>query len=94
MHFDISYSADYELARKLILKDIDEDKLILSEPAPVVRMSGHNESSVSIDALVWTENDNYLTVKYNMNEAVKAAFDANKIEIPYKKLDVHIKEND
>lgn len=93
MHFDISYSADYELARKLILKVIDEDKLILSEPAPVVRMSGHNESSVSIDALVWTENDNYLTVKYNMNEAVKAAFDANNIEIPYKKLDVHIKEN-
>ncbi|MGN0575720.1 MAG: mechanosensitive ion channel family protein [Ruminococcus sp.] len=94
MRFDISYSADYELARKLILKVIDEDKLILSEPAPVVRMSAHNESSVSIDVLVWMENDNYLTVKYNMNEAVKAAFDANNIEIPYKKLDVHIKEND
>ena len=93
MRFDISYSADYELARKLILKVIDEDKLILSEPAPVVRMSGHNESSVSIDVLVWMDNDNYLTVKYNMNEAVKAAFDANNIEIPYKKLDVHIKEN-
>lgn len=94
MRFDISYSADYELARKLILKVIDEDKLILSEPAPVVRMSAHNESSVSIDVLVWMENDNYLTVKYNMNEAVKAAFDANNIEIPYKKIDVHIKEND
>lgn len=93
MRFDISYSADYELARKLILKVIDEDKLILSEPAPVVRMSGHNESSVSIDVLVWMDNDNYLTVKYNMNEAVKAAFDANNIEIPYKKIDVHIKEN-
>ncbi len=93
MRFDISYSADYELARKLILKVIDEDKLILSEPAPVVRMSAHNESSVSIDVLVWMENDNYLTVKYNMNEAVKAAFDANNIEIPYKKIDVHIKEN-
>lgn len=93
MRFDISYSADYELARKLILKVIDEDKLILSEPAPVVRMSAHNESSVSIDVLVWMENDNYLTVKYNMNESVKAAFDANNIEIPYKKIDVHIKEN-
>lgn len=93
MRFDISYSSDYELARKLILKAVEEDKLILSEPAPVVRMSAHNESSVSIDVLVWTENDNYLEVKYNLNEAVKAAFDANQIEIPYNKLDVHIKEN-
>lgn len=92
MSFDISYDADFGKAREIILSIIKNDRLILSEPEPVVRMGAHNESSVSVDVLVWTENGNYLTVRYNLNEAVKAAFDENNIEIPYNKLDVHIKE--
>lgn len=92
MRFDISYDADFEKAREIILAVIKNDKLILTDPAPVVRMISHNESSVSIDTLVWTENDNYIIVKYNLNEAVKNAFNENNIEIPYNKLDVHIKE--
>lgn len=92
MRFDISYDADYERAHDLILDIIGNNKLILTEPAPVVRMSAHNESSVSIDVLVWTENDNYRTARYDLYESVKSAFDEYGIEIPYNKLDVHIKE--
>lgn len=92
MRFDISYDADYERAHDLILDIIGNNKLILTEPAPVVRMSAHNESSVSIDVLVWTENDNYRTARYDLYESVKSAFDKYGIEIPYNKLDVHIKE--
>lgn len=92
MRFDISYDADFEKAQKLINDVISNDELILKEPAPVVRMSSHNESSISIDVLVWMENDNYRTVRYNLYESVKAAFDRNNIEIPYNQLDVHIKE--
>ena len=91
MRFDISYDADYERAREVILSVIGKNKRILADPAPVVRMSAHNESSVSIDVLVWTENENYLTVRYDLYEDVKAAFDQYGIEIPYNKLDVHIK---
>lgn len=93
LKFDISYDADYEKARAVILDIIEKDELILSDPVPIVRMRDHNESSVSIDTLVWTENQNYSDVIYNLNEAVKAEFDKNKIEIPYNKLDVCIKEN-
>lgn len=92
MSFDISYVCDYNKARNIILEIIKNDKLILNEPEPVVRMSAHKESSISIDVLVWTDNSNYLTVRYNLNEAIKASFDKNNIEIPYNQLDVHIKE--
>ena len=91
MRFDISYDADYERAHEIIIDVIGSNKLILTDPAPVVRMSAHNESSVSIDVLVWTENENYHTARYDLYESVKSAFDEYGIEIPYNKLDVHIK---
>ncbi len=93
MSFEIGYDSDFNKARTLILDIISKDELILSDPEPLVRMSCHKESSVAIDVFVWTNNDNYTTVKYNMHEAVKASFDENGIEIPYNKLDVNIRSN-
>ncbi len=93
MTFEIGYDADFDKARALILEIISDDELILKDPEPIVRMSCHKESSVAIDVFVWTNNDNYTTVKYNMHEAVKASFDQNGVEMPYNKLDVHIRSN-
>jgi len=92
MKFSISYSADYGKARELILKAIEENKMILKNPASIVRMSSHNESSISIDVLVWTNNADYFTVRYDMIETVKKVFDENGIVIPFNQLDVYVKE--
>ncbi|MBR4627872.1 MAG: mechanosensitive ion channel [Ruminococcus sp.] len=94
MRFDISYGADYEKARELILSAAAANKLVLKTPAPIVRMSSHNESSVTVDALVWVNNADYFEARYDLVENVKTAFDENGIEIPFNQLDVHIKEND
>lgn len=93
LSFDISYSSDYEKARVLILDIIAKESMILKDPAPVVRMSSHNSSSVSIAVLVWVRNDDFRTESYNMTEAVKAAFDENGVEIPFEQLDIHVKDN-
>ena len=92
MSFDISYSADFEKAKALILDIIEKEKLILKDPAPVVRMSSHNSSSVSISVLVWVNNSDFLGESYNMTEAVKTAFDENGIEIPFQQVDIHVKD--
>ncbi len=92
LSFDIAYDADYAAARNLILEIAKNDKLILSAPQPLVRMSSHNESSVSIDVRVWVENGNYQEVKYNMLESVKESFEQNNIEIPFNQLEVRVKE--
>ncbi len=89
MTFDISYSADYQRARSLILDIIKNNSLALESPEPIVRMGGHKESSVSIDVLVWTENENYKSLGYDMMERVKETFEKNNIEIPFNQLDVH-----
>ena len=92
LKFDISYSADFGKAREVILEIISNEKLILKAPEPIVRMSAHNSSSISIDVLVWVNNADYLTERYNMTEAVKAAFDENGIVIPFPQLDIHVKD--
>ena len=92
MSFDISYSADFEKAKAVILDIISKEKPILKDPAPVVRMSSHNSSSVSIAVLVWVNNSDFLDESYNMTEAVKAAFDENDIEIPFQQVDIHVKD--
>lgn len=92
LKFDISYSADYEKARLIILNILEKDPFVLDTPAPVVRMSEHKDSSVAIDTLVWVKNENYNSVRYSIIENVKTDFDRENIEIPFSQLDVHIKE--
>lgn len=90
MSFDISYESDFSVARTLILSAVSEDKMMLDDPAPIVRMSGYKESSISIDVLVWVKNEDYMEARYTLNETVKRLFDRSGIEIPYNQLDVHI----
>ncbi|MDE6677719.1 MAG: mechanosensitive ion channel, partial [Ruminococcus sp.] len=92
LSFEISYSADYEKARLIIMKIIEDDPFVLDDPKPVVRMSQHKESSIAIDTLVWVKNENYHSVRYSIVENVKSGFDRENIEIPFNQLDVHIKE--
>lgn len=90
LKFSISYNADFEKAQGVIRSVINEETRIIHDPEPVVRMSGHGESSIDIDALVWVENADYRDVRYGLLENVRAAFAENGIEIPYNQLDVHI----
>lgn len=92
LSFDISYSADYEKARLIILKILEDDPLVLDNPNPIVRMSKHKDSSLAIDTLVWVRNEDYNSVRYSIIENVKSAFDKENIEIPFNQLDIHIKE--
>ncbi len=89
MNFNISYKSDYNKAVEVINGIISANKKILKTPEPVVRMSAHKESSVMIDVLVWVKNDDYISTKYDVTEAVKFGFDENGIEIPYNQLVVH-----
>ena len=91
--FSISYDSDFEKARALLLEICSSHELVLDDPAPVVRMSDHGQSSISITTRVWVNSADYWTVKFDILELVKAAFDENEISIPYNQLDVHVKHD-
>jgi small conductance mechanosensitive channel len=66
--------------------------MALSDPEPFVRMSEHGQSSINITARVWVKSKDYWTVRFDILESVKKAFDDNNITIPYNQLDVHVKD--
>lgn len=91
--FGISYDADIAKAKEVIAQTVHKNELILTEPEPIIAVSAQAASSVNISCLVWCHTDDYWNVFYYMQEAVKLAFDENKIAIPYDQLDVHISKD-
>lgn len=91
MDFAISYSADFEKAKKIVTTILEAHELVLDDPAPFVRVGAHGTSGLQIKARAWTKNADYWTVYFDVIEDVKLAFDKTGIEIPFEQLDVHIK---
>lgn len=92
MVFSISYDADYKKAISVLKGIADNHPLVLKDPEPLIRLTAQSESSIDLAFRVWVNNSDYWTVFFDMNEAVKDRFDEEGIEIPYKQLDVHIRE--
>lgn len=91
--FSISYSNDFEKAKKIILDLCEAHELILKDPAPFVRVSEHSASSITLVTRVWTKQADYWQVNFDLLESVKTEFDKNGIEIPFDQLDVHVKND-
>lgn len=88
--FNTAYGCDIEKVKSIILKEIEDHPMALKNPEPFVRLSAHNESSLTYTARVWCKNADYWDVNFDLTESVKNAFDENHISIPYKQIDVHI----
>lgn len=88
----VAYGSDVKLVKELIKKACDENELAFKDPAPFVEMSELNESSLDFTVRVWCNRPDYWTVKFALLDAIKKAFDENGIEVPFRQLDVHVKD--
>ena len=89
--FAISYATDFKKAETVVQKICVEHPQILKDPPPLVRLGEHAQSSLQITTQVWVKNEDLRAVKYDLLERVKESFDAEGIEIPFPRFDVHIK---
>lgn len=86
----IAYGADISLARKTAIETIAAIPGVLSDPAPMAEVKSLDDSAVALTIRVWTANADYWTVFFAANQALKEAFAAKGIQIPYPQLDVHV----
>ncbi|MCI9450426.1 MAG: mechanosensitive ion channel [Clostridiales bacterium] len=93
LNISISYEADIDTAKELLLSCTDAEALALREPAPRCVVSAHDSSSVSLTLFVWVKSENFLDVKFSLLESTKKALDMGGISIPYPQLDVHVKND-
>ncbi|TCL00542.1 small conductance mechanosensitive channel [Shimia isoporae] len=81
--FGIDYGDDIEKAREIILATAAKDERVLKDPESWARVTNLGDSSVDITARIWCKADDFWELKFGFTQAVKEAFDAGGISIPY-----------
>ncbi len=89
--FTVAYDSDIDRVRDLLVSIASAHPLVTKDPALAVVFSKQGESALEFTVRAWAKNSDYWTVYFDLNEAVKKAFDKTGIEIPYPQMDVHIK---
>jgi small conductance mechanosensitive channel len=91
---DLLFSAGYGdavVTVERILKEIVEaDARVLKDPAPLIKLHLLAESSVNYAVRVWTRQENYWDVYWDITRAVKLRFDEAGVTIPFPQRDVHV----
>ncbi len=88
--FTISYDSDIAKAKDVLLAVAESNPDIFADPAPVIGVAAHQDSSILLDLKVWCETSRYYDVRYYLEEQVKLAFDEANITIPYPQMDVRV----
>lgn len=79
----ISYDADIQQARNVIMEVMKNDPQVLDDPAPSVNVLELGDSSVNLAVRPYCTVDDYWDVYFGIQEKAKVALDAANIEIPY-----------
>lgn len=90
----ISYDADIKKAKEIALKVITDQSEVLTEPKPSVDVSELADSSVNLAIRPWTTPESYWKVYFATLEAIKYAYDAENISIPYPHQVTHLINKD
>lgn len=88
--FGIGYSDSIEKAQSVLEETVAAHPLVLQDPAPVIRVNELADSAVNFIVRPWTKTVDYWTVYWDLQRAVKEAFDARGISIPFPQTDMHV----
>ena len=90
--FTASYKNDVEKVKRVLTEIAESHPLVLKDQPIMSRLFAHGANSLEYILRVWCQAPDYWTIHFDINETVKKEFDAQGIEIPFTKMDVHIKE--
>lgn len=86
----IAYGDDFDMAKELLSRYIEDDKRILTQPEPTIALNNLADSSVQILVRAWVKSDDYWNVLFDMNERVYKEFGEHKLSFPFPQMDIHI----
>lgn len=88
--FSVGYDDNITKVKNVLWDIINKNELILKTPEAFVGISQHAASSINFTVRVWTNQEDYWTVYFDLLEEVKLRFDEENITIPYPKMDLNI----
>ncbi len=87
--FGIGYGDDMAHAKKVIGEVVSGHDRVLSEPAPVIKVSELGDSSVNLIVRPWVKTADYWDVYWDLTQQIKERFDQEGISIPFPQRDLH-----
>lgn len=88
----IGYTANLKLAKEVCLNLLAAQPAVLQDQNNMVVVDDLADSSVNLKICCWVQAEDYWTVRWDLMEKIKTAFDENGIEIPFNQLDVNLKQ--
>ncbi|MFT5400240.1 MAG: MscS family membrane protein, partial [Gammaproteobacteria bacterium] len=89
----VAYGSDIDLVRRILIEIALEEEMIVGDPEPRVRMRQFGASSLDFELLGWIDQPMLRgRVIDSLNCKIYKRFIEEKIEIPYSKHDLYIKE--
>jgi small conductance mechanosensitive channel len=86
----VSYSADIDETKSVLMDVLVNNTLVLKDPVPFVGVLEMADSSVNFAVRPHCLPEHYWDVFFGVNEAMKKALDKNAIAIPFPQRDVHL----
>ncbi|MEM9674473.1 MAG: mechanosensitive ion channel domain-containing protein [Bacteroidota bacterium] len=86
----ISYGADIDKAKQVLLELLEKDSRVLADPPPFVGVQELGDSSVNLAVRPHCNPADYWDVYFDTLENSKKTLDQNDIEIPFPQMDVHL----
>ncbi len=88
-----AYNASTEAVKDACLRAVEATEHILEDPAPVVYLTGFGESGIDFTVYCWTAAGDFWAAQFALAENLRREFAQAGVEIPYNKLDVHIRKD-
>jgi small conductance mechanosensitive channel len=86
--FGVSYADDVARVERVLHEVVGAEEKVLTEPAPIIRLHQLAESSVNFIVRVWTRQERYWEVYWDLTRAVKLRFDQEGISFPFPQREV------
>ncbi|MBU1239404.1 mechanosensitive ion channel family protein [Myxococcota bacterium] len=85
----VAYHTNLSKIRTLFQSVLDEIPLAMVDPKPQMIFLGFEDSGIKLQFSVWCTRENFFPLKTQLSEKLKAAFDANGIEIPFPHISLY-----
>lgn len=89
----VAYDSDLKAAKDALLEVLKKDEKVLKDKEMLVFVDQLGDSGILLNVRCWFSNEDYWAGKWRITENCKYALDAIGVEIPFKQLDVRLREN-
>ena len=88
--YGIAYGDNIDTALAVLNEIVVGDNRILTDPAPLIKVTSLGDNSVNILFRVWTARDDWWTTKLDLVQRCKEGLEKSGCSIPYPQRDVYL----